>query len=226
MPAAHKKAHYKPLPLKNPFKAGQDGAYADILLHVTNESKTWRRTSFLIVFLFILNFFFFIISMNQQEVVPLLVNVMPSGKTQFLGEVRSGSYQVSEAVIHYEIRKFVSNLRTVSTDYQIVYEYIDLIFNMSTRDFVPVLRQIINNDSPFEQVGRIRRTVDIESVLNITGRSYNINWTEHVVDSSGRQTSSRFRAVVTIRLTTPTSSTVIRNPSGVYIENFEMTELR
>ena len=226
MPAAHKKTYFQPLDVPNPFKEGQDHAYADILLLATGEAKAWRRSSIIIILLFAVSLIVNIISISQQNVVPVLVNVMPSGESQFLGEVRSGNYQIPEASVQYEIRKFVSNLRTVSTDYQIVYNNIAHLFEMAARDYSPVLRQMLLSDSPFELVGKIRRTVEIESVLNITGRSYNINWTEHSIDSSSRTTSSKYRAVATIRIAVPTADTVVNNPSGVYIENFEMTELK
>ena len=227
MPAKHKSINYKALPVSNPFQKGQDKAYSDILLHAINESKTWRKFTLVITGFFIIQLIFFVVSMNQQDIVPVLVNVMPSGESQFLGEVRQGAnVAIPEAAIHFEIRRFVTNLRTVSTDYQIVFNNIDDLFSMTTSDYIPILQQMLRNNSPFELVGRIRRTVEIESVLNITGRSYNINWTEHTIDTSARQTSTRYRAVVTIRLINPTDATIRRNPLGIYVENFEMTELR
>ena len=226
MPAQHKNTIYKPLDAKNPFMEGQDRAYADILLDKMNETKWLRRTALVNILLFIIALFLFFHSINQQRTVPVLVNVMPSGESQYLGEVRqSGSIQVPDAAIHYQIGKFISNLRSVSTDYQIVYNNIDECFIMITSNYQSILRNMLNNNSPFEQVGRIRRTVSIESILTITGRSYQVNWTETVIDTSSKQTTSRMRAVVTVRLITPTDATIKRNPLGIYIENFEMMEL-
>jgi len=151
---------------------------------------------------------------------------MPSGESQYLGEVRqTGSIQVPEASIHYQIRTFITNYRTVSTDYQIVYSNIDDCFFMTTQSFTPIFRQNLLDDSPFALVGKIRRTVEIESILLITGRSYNVNWTESSYDTSANHSTVKMRAVVTIRLVTPTDITIKRNPLGIYIENLEMTEL-
>jgi type IV secretion system protein VirB5 len=226
MPAKHKSINYKPLDIPNPFQQGQDRAYADILLDKFKEIQLWRRLSFVYAGLFAVSLILFFVSVSQQNTVPVLVNVMPSGESQYLGEVRQGgNIQIPESAIHFDIRKFVTNLRSVSTDYQVVFNNIDECFIMVTNDFVPILRQMILANSPFELVGQIRRTVEIESVLNITGRSYQINWNETVVDSSSAQRRTRYRGVVTIRLITPTDATIRRNPLGIYIENFEMTEL-
>jgi type IV secretion system protein VirB5 len=226
MPAPHKNTVYKPLPVSNPFQEGQDRAYGDILRDKMKEAQLWRKTAFINIGLFVISLILFFVSVNQQKTVPVLINVMPSGESQFLGEVRqSGAVQVPEASIHYEVRKFVHNLRSVSTDYQVVYANIDECFVMAASNYSPILRRFLLADSPFDLVGKLRRTVEIESVLNITGRSYQVNWTETVIESSSSPKSAKMRAVVTVRLVTPTDATIKRNPLGIYIENFEMTEL-
>jgi type IV secretion system protein VirB5 len=226
MPATHKSSVYKPLEITNPFQKGQDQAYADILQHVVKESLLWRRLTLIHVLLFIVSLILFFTAINQQKTVPVLVNVMPSGESQYLGEVRqNGSIQVPEAAIHFQIRTFVSNIRSVSTDYQVVYNSIDDCFSMVTSGYTPVMRQMLLNNSPFELVGKIRRTVEFESVLNVTGHSYQVNWNETVIESSSSPKRAKYRAVITVRLINPSDSTIKRNPLGIYIENFEMTEL-
>jgi type IV secretion system protein VirB5 len=151
---------------------------------------------------------------------------MPSGESQYLGEVRqNGGTRVPEAAILYQLRDFVSCLRSVSTDYQVVYDNIDKCFVTAASAYSPVLRRNLLADSPFDQVGKIRRSVVIESVLHVTGRSYQVNWTENVTDASSAQKSSRMRAVATVLLMSPNEATIKRNPLGIYIENFEMVEL-
>jgi len=227
MAAKHKNTVYKPLDISNPFQEGQDKAYADILLDKMKEARLWRHSAFANIFLFVISLILFFYSISQQKTVPVLVNVMPSGESQYLGEVRqSGDIQVPEAAVHYQVRRFISCLRSISTDYQVVYNNIEECFLMAASGYSPVMRNMLLNDSPFDLVGKVRRTVEIESVLNITGRSYQVNWTESAIDtsSSGPKTR-RMRGVVTIRLMTPTAATIARNPLGIYVENFEMTEL-
>ena len=226
MPSVHKKTVYKPLDVSNPFQEGQDRAYADILQDKMKEAQWLRRSSAVNWALFAVSLILFFYSVSRQQTIPVLVNVMPSGEAQYLGEVRqSGAVQVPEAAVLYQIRAFVSNLRSVSTDYQVLYNNIDECFAMSASGYSPVLRQTLLGDSPFELVGKIRRTVEIESVLHITGRSYQVNWTESVIDSSSTPKKTRMRGVATVRLIAPTEASIKRNPLGIYIENFEMVEL-
>jgi len=226
MPATHKSTIYKPVNAPNPFKEGGDKAYADLLQNQINETAWWRRLGAFSLIMFLINFCFFIYAVKQQKTVPVLVNVMPSGESQYLGEVRqNGELQIPEAAILYQIRKFIFNLRSISTDYQVLYDNIDECFSMATSSYSPILRQTILSNNPFDLVGKTRRTVSIESILHITAHSYQINWIENTLDTSSSQKTAKMRAVVTIRLITPNDTTIRKNPLGIYIENCEMTEL-
>jgi len=226
MPATHKRSLYKTTDAPNPFQEGGDKAYADLLQNQINETTVWRRVGVFSLIMFFINFCFFVYAVNLQKTVPVLINVMPSGESQYLGEVRrNGELQIPEAAIHYQIRKFIINLRSVSTDYQVLYDNIAECFNMTTTDFSPVLRQAILSNNPFDLVGKTRRAVSIESVLHITERSYQVNWIENTVDTSADQKNTKMRAVVTIQLITPNETSIKKNPLGIYIENCEMTEL-
>ena len=226
MSATHKKTSYKPPDVKNPFLEGQDKAYGEILADKIKETQLWRRTAFLNIGLFIISLILFFTAVNQQKTVPVLVNVMPSGEAQYLGEVRQNAgIQVQEASIHFQLRTFVTKIRSISTDYQVLYQNIDDCFHMVTSQYSPILRQHLLSNSPFELVGKQRRSVEIESILHVTDRSYQINWLETVIESSNSPKNRKYRAVITIRIIPTTDLTIKRNPLGIYIENFQMTEL-
>jgi len=226
MPANHKNSVYKPLDVSNPFKEGQDAAYADILLDKTKEAQSWRKSLYFNIGSLLISLILFFAAISQQKIVPVLVNVLPSGESQYLGEVRqSGDIQIPEASVHFQIRSFVTYLRSVSTDYQVVYDNIDNCFYMATSKYTPIMRDMILNDSPFELVGKMRRSVEVESILNITGKSYQINWTEIVIESSSSTKRAKYRAVVTVEILKTTNETIRRNPLGIYIDNFEKVEL-
>jgi type IV secretion system protein VirB5 len=227
MPAAHKSTTYKPLPVPNPFREGQDKAYADILKDKMDETRWWRGfVGIGVLVLFALSLVFFIIALSQQKTVPVLVNVMPNGEAQYLGEVRQqGTVQAPEAAIQYQVRLFITNLRSVSTDPQVLYNNIDTCYAMVTGSYEPVMTRFLRGASPFDLVGKARRTVEIESALRITANSYQIDWIESTIDSAASRTGKRMRALVTVRLLPVTDDTIRKNPLGIYIDNCEMTEL-
>jgi type IV secretion system protein VirB5 len=225
MPSLHKSTTYKPVAIQNPFMEGQDKAYADILLDKTKEVTWWRFTGAGALVLFAVSVIFSVSALKQQKTVPVLINVMATGEAQYLGEVRqNNSLQAPEAAILYQVRKFITNLRSISTDPQVLYNNIEDCYAMVTSSYETIMTRFLRGASPFDQVGKIRRTVEIESALKITGTSYQIDWIEAVVDGSSRK-SVRMRAVVTVRLLAVSDATIRKNPLGIYIDGCEMTEL-
>lgn len=226
MPAPHKNVTYKPAEIPNPFVTGQDAAYAEILAHNMRETRWWRLVVGIgSLALFFVSFLFAVYAVRLQKTVPVLVNVMPNGEAEYLGEVRqSGALAVPEAAVVFQIRKFVTGLRSVSTDRQVVYDNLDGCYAMVTASWEPVLTRQLRGNSPFSLVGKTRRSVEIESILRTTGSSYQIDWIETSADSSGSR-RNKMRAVVTVKMLPPTDETIKKNPLGIYIDNFEMTEL-
>ena len=229
MPHQHKSITYQPADIPNPFldKNG-DRAYGEILLDKTKEAKAWRLTGIAHVALFVVSIIILVVALSMQKTVPVLINVMPSGEAVNLGEVRqSGSFQVPEAAIFYQIRKFISNFRSVSIDGEVLFNNINECYAMVTTTYNPVMTRILRdpNTNPFELVGRVRRTVEIESTLKITGNSYQVDWLETNIETGGNPRSRKMRALVTIKLITPDNSFIRANPLGIFIENCEWTEL-
>jgi type IV secretion system protein VirB5 len=179
-----------------------------------------------ILALFAASLGFFIYAVRMQKTVPVLINVMPNGEAQFLGEVRQpGQIAVPEAAIQFQIRRFITNLRSVSTDSQVLYNNIEDCYAMVTSSYEPAMTRFLREASPFALVGKTRRTVEIESAIKITGSSYQIDWAETSVDSSQARKPTRMRAIVTVKLLPATDETVKKNPLGIYIDNCEMTQL-
>jgi type IV secretion system protein VirB5 len=224
LPAPHKSTVYRLAEAENPFRSDSDRAFSDLLLDKMKEASRWRLVGIGSLVLFAASLVLFYGAVSQQKTVPVLINVMPTGEAQYLGEVRQGQVQVPEAAVVFQIRSFLSKLRSVSTDYQVVYANIDDCYAMITSSYAPLLTNALRAASPFDLVGRIRRTIEIESIIRITPETYQADWIETSADSSSRR-NARMRALISIKLLPTTDSTVRRNPLGIYIDNFEMAEL-
>jgi type IV secretion system protein VirB5 len=224
----HKRTTYNTAEIPNPFREGQDKAYADILADKMREMRWWRGiVGGGVLLLFLASFAFFVYAVSLQKTVPVLINVMPTGEAQYLGEVRQNAgTQVPEAAVLFQIREFITCLRFVPTDPQVLYNNIDKCYSMVTSAYEPAMTRNLRAASPFDLVGRERRSVEIESVIKITGSSYQTDWTETLASASAAQKRTRMRALVTVKLLpVADANTAKKNPLGIYIENCEMTEL-
>jgi type IV secretion system protein VirB5 len=191
MAAEHKSAVYKDTETPNPFRDGQDKAYADILMDKMKKTSRWRLTAYGSLALFAISLMLFNLAVKRQQTVSVLINVMPSGETQYLGEVRQSQTETPEAAVIYQVRKFITNLRSVSTDYQVVYNNIDECYAMITSAYEPVMTRALRASPPFDLVGKTRRSLEIESIIKVTAGTYQVDWTETSSEGSAQRAYAR-----------------------------------
>ena len=226
MPAQHKPTVYKPPAIKHPFFLGQDKAYGFL------TEDLMKTKNFLLYFigigsvlLFLASLALFYISLSRQDIIPVLVNVLPTGESAYIGEVRQAEFQVPEAAIFYQVRKFISNIRTIPADPYVLNANILECYAMITSSYEQIFIPNLRANSPFALVGKIRRSIEIESALRITGNSYQVDWIESTFESGGNPTKAKMRALVTVRLIAPDPSFIKNNPLGIFIDACEMTQL-
>jgi len=167
----------------------------------------------------------FYLSISRQQVIPVLVNVLPSGESSYLGEVKNAEFQVPEAAIFYQVRKFISNLRTIPADPYVLNSNIVECYSMITSSYEQIFTPSLRANSPFPLVGKVRRGVEIESSLHITGSSYQVDWVESTFESGGSPSRVKMRALVTVKLIAPDPSFIKDNPLGIFIEACEWTRI-
>ena len=223
----HKVTRYRPLDIKNPFKDEADKAYADLLQGLTEETRFWRNIIGIgSLFLFAIALIFFIYALSLQKTVPVLVNIMEHGEPQYLGEVRqSGAARVPEAAVQFQVRDFITKLRSIPADPQVLFNDIEACYAMVTVRCEKIMTDELRAASPFDMVGKTRRQIRVESVIKSTGSTYQIDWFEITSGEaqSGKQT--RMRALVTTKLLPTSEKTIQKNPLGIYIESYEMTSI-
>jgi type IV secretion system protein VirB5 len=226
LPAQHKSTTYKPPPIKHPFWLGQDKAFG-FVLEDTIKTKNWFMYFIGIgsLSLFLASLVLFYISLSRQDIIPVLVNVLPTGESAYIGEVRQAQFQVPEAAIFYQVRKFISNIRTIPVDPYVLNTNINECYAMITSSYEQIFTPNLRANSPFSLVGKIRRSIEIESTLRITGNSYQVDWIESTFESGGNPSRVKMRALVTVRLITPEPGFIKDNPLGIFIDACEMTQL-
>ena len=229
MSATHKQTNYKSRDVPNPFLDGKGGKSFG---HVLNNAEV--RSKFLLFViapsslgLFAISLILFFHAISLQSTVPVLVNVMPTGEASFLGEVRhTGDVVVPEAAIVFQVRTFISNIRSIPADAQVLYSNITQTYAMVTSTYEPHMTRHLRANSPFPLVGSVRRTIEIESIIRITGNSFQADWIEvSVSQGSSAPTRRRMRGLITVTLFPPQPSFIRYNPLGIFIDAFEWTEL-
>jgi type IV secretion system protein VirB5 len=106
-------------------------------------------------------------------------------------------------------------------------QYIDRVYAM-LRTTDPATEKVngwFRSASPFDKARTATTSVEVNTVVPLSTRSFQIDWTEFERDRKGKEIGTRrFRGVATVVLIPPQDEAVIRlNPIGLYLKDFDWT---
>ena len=103
----------------------------------------------------------------------------------------------------------------------------DEIYNFNKTGWRLPTRKELKEVNPLTELGKTIRTVDIESILKLSANSYQIDFYVISENYEHRQrTSTHIRGIVHIEFLTPEKEDQIKNPLGIYIKNYDFTEIK
>jgi len=132
--------------------------------------------------------------------------------------------KVTEAEIQWLLRDFLTKIRTLPADGEVLYNNAVAAYNFVTRKCEEKLTEDFRKDTTFEKVGKSRRYVSIESVLKLSEKSYQLDWVE--TGEGAESFVRKMRGVFTVELREPVEETIKVNPRGIYVENYDITVLQ
>ena len=84
----------------------------------------------------------------------------------------------------------------------------------------------LKENNPLEKFGRAYKTVNIESILQLTKDSYQVDFIVNISDRAESQVKRiRNRGVISIKLMEPAKEDQVKNPLGIYITDFDFKEI-
>jgi type IV secretion system protein VirB5 len=220
---------YKVLSKENPFgKAAV--TYTDIIEDTRREKRRWQNVGLFSLVFFLASFYVMYRAVNLQQTVPVLITLSEWGEATYKGAVNTETNklkEIPEAAIQYQVRDFVTKLRTIPLDGEILYRDIAHCYEMVTAECEKKMTGELRREDPFGQIGKQKRGVTIESVLKVSGSTYQIDWIETTGTTNSSMVSKyRVRGVVTTELLVPPEEKRINNPLGIYIADYDMTVLK
>ncbi|WP_300720590.1 VirB8/TrbF family protein [uncultured Brachyspira sp.] len=169
---------------------------------------------------------------SQSKFVPYIVEVNKLGETVVIGEIRAGTIK-DQRIIRAKVASFIKTLRTVSVDPALQRNFIFETYHSLQRGDPAINKaNVFYKDkatNPFELGKKINREVEIVSLLEMTPNTYQLDWKEKTYDKSGVLLYIKgYRALVTVYLI-PTAvesiEDLIKNPLGIYIKDYSISEL-
>lgn len=212
-------------PPDNPYLAARHewneryGSYA-------RSALAWRSIGLLAMSMAVIGFVYALYQSTQIKLVPYIVEVDQLGNTATGGFPTQIEY-ADERVVRAMLGQWVTNFRSITPDTVVQTGYINRTYAM-LRQQDPSTEKVnawFRNNSPFDQAREKTVSVEINNVVALSDRSYQIDWTEIERNRSGRETATRrWRGIATVALSPPQDEAVIRlNPIGLYLADFDWT---
>jgi type IV secretion system protein VirB5 len=140
---------------------------------------------------------------------------------------------VAARMEHWEVEAFIRDARSVSSDSAVEEERLAALHAHARGAADRFLDDYFHSDSfahnPF-QIARTRTvSVRVDSILQLSARSYQVRWTEEARDRAGVMAGppTQWEAALQTEINPPaTSDAIVSNPLGFYVTDITWTEQR
>jgi type IV secretion system protein TrbF len=153
----------------------------------------------------------------QSRVAPYVVEV------DRLGEARSvapaiQNYKPTDGQIAWHLGRFISNVRSVSTDPVLVKRNWLDAYDFATDRAAIFLNEYARSNDPFAGIGQRSVSVQVTSVVRASDNSFQVKWTESIYERGSLAKTERWTAMLTVMLRPPKTADALRkNPLGLFV---------
>jgi len=163
----------------------------------------------------------------QNRIVPYVVEVNRLGEP--VGVTRAdAALAVDPRVLKAQLARAVTCLRSVTADVAVQRRMVfELYAMLSNGDPATVaISAELKARSPFERAATEAVSIDLNSILPISGETWQIDWTEARRDRRGQILQvARWRASATVAFQPPKSEQeLLKNPIGLFIREFAWSQ--
>jgi len=164
---------------------------------------------------------------SQSRIVPYIVEVDTLGQAVAVKPAeRTGP--TDPRVIKAQLAAFIGWARTISTDTALMKAVLWNAYGMSGSQAKSYLDEYYQAHSPFDRADHETVAVEVNAVLPLTDKSYQVSWTETARDLQGRPSGqTHWQASLTILINPPKDEKTIitsKNPLGIYVSTLNWTQ--
>jgi type IV secretory pathway TrbF-like protein len=181
------------------------------------QAKNWRLMSFGSLGLAIAMAGGLIWQSMQSRVTPYVIEVDKLGEVQAVGPA-SQSYHPTDAEFAWYLARFISDVRSLSSDPVVVRKNWLEAYDYATDHGAVFLNQFAQANDPFKAVGERTVSVQVTSVVRASDSSFQVKWVEQIYEHDALAKTERWTAIVSVITQQPNTAEVLRkNPLGLYV---------
>ncbi|WBO24335.1 conjugal transfer protein TrbF [Sphingomonas abietis] len=153
----------------------------------------------------------------QSRVTPYVVEVDKLGEARGVAPALQ-NYQPSDGEIAWYLGRFITDIRSVSTDPVLVKRNWLEAYDFATERAGLFLNDYARSTNPFAAIGEHSVSVQITSVVRASDTSFQVKWTESAYDRGSLAGTTHWTAILTLTVRPPkTADALRRNPLGIFV---------
>ncbi|GFO63607.1 conjugal transfer protein TrbF [Geomonas paludis] len=190
------------------------------------QAKNWRIMALALAGICALLTGGLIFQSAKSKVVPYVVQVNGDGLVQAAGPATRTNYTPSRAVLQYFLSQFVTYVRSVPLDPVVAKERWLSAYGYLRQSAANTLNEIAQKEQPLQKVGQETVSVQIKSVVPLSGDTYQVRWEENCFSKDGISSGARnMTGLFTVEISPPTEEAMLKqNPLGLYIRHFSWSQ--
>ena len=208
-------------PQSNPYLNARrewDERYGDLI----TRAKNWRFIAVLCLVIAIIQAGGMIAMSMRSKIVPYVVAVDSLGR-QVAAGMADDNFTPNDRLKRAALLEWISDLRIVTNDGVVQRRAVDRVYARIAdgSQAMTVVSDFYKNDPPQKRIEKETVSVDVESVLPTSEKTFEIEWMETARDLQGQVTSQdHWKGAFTVTIHPSTDELMIRtNPLGIYVTN-------
>ncbi|KQY91829.1 conjugal transfer protein TrbF [Caulobacter sp. Root1455] len=160
----------------------------------------------------------------QSKITPYVVEVDRLGEVRAVGPAEQ-NYQPSDAQVARELRQFIVNVRSLSSDGVVVRQRWNQAYDYATKTGQAFLDSYARANEPLAGFGEKTVLVQPTSVVRATSTSFQVRWTEQTFERGALAKTERWTAILTLKRQAPkTRGQLEQNPLGLYVDGVDWAQ--
>ena len=166
-----------------------------------------------------------------QKEIPIVIEVNELGRAKYIGNIGNGSYlqgyTVKDYMIESVLRDFIAYTRNIYADQEVMSNNYQQAASWCSNEIKVKLRDDLVAEDPYAVIGRMKKSVSIESGIKITNGTWQYDWFDVTSDIYGKELSKqRCRGMFTVMIKEPQSENErFSNPLGIYIVDYNISKI-
>jgi type IV secretion system protein VirB5 len=181
------------------------------------QAKNWRLMAFGSLLLSFTLAGGLVWQSTHGSITPWVVQVDKLGQAEAVAPA-TADYSPSDPQIAWHLAHFIEMIRSLPADPIIVRQNWLQAYDYTATSGAQALNDYARANDPFAKLGHQQIAIDVSSVIRASPSSFRVEWVEHRYQDGALADNTRWTAILTVAIQTPTSADVLRkNPLGVYV---------